>query len=374
MRNRHAILVFPALAGLLLGSCALLGGKSGGSARTRGTSVPGEFKRGVEILLQALGMPGDAPRERKADLCLEAAEALDASSGSDVPPDQSLVTRFLEGEAWFRAGRLEEAHDCFGELLKEDSDATRLEDALSPDGIGARVRGVRETVGLLLPGEERLGARIFRHVIQRETEIAFRFLAGEKRRLLGLKIQGGRGLAAEILEKTTELAPYGRWTAQSLFEIGNYYQSENELDKAILTYERLIREHPENRWRPPAEYYVARCFLKKNTDIDRDTVNLEHALMRFRIFLENNPRLPPWEIWPGEKVDFVANARKYVESIMELLARKKFRIAKGYLRKGSVAAARTYLAVILRNYPDTPSAREAKEILAENPDPDEAGK
>lgn len=297
----------------------------------------------------------------------EAACALRGTADSESGTPRRLAALFLAGEAFLRAGLPEEAHECFSEILDLDRDLSATESVLA--GAGDSVAGLAARLSAREPGR---GLQLFAHVIRRETEIAFRFLAGEKRPFLGLRIIGGRALASEILTRTLECAPYSPFAAQSLYELGNYHASEGEMETAIGVYERIIRDFPEDKWRAPAEYMAARCHFEINTDIDRDTSNLDRALMRFRLFLQNNQGLPPVRISAGVESDLVKLAEWHVERIRSMLAEKQYRIARYYAGKSRPQAARFYLTTLLKEYPGTEWAARAKEELAGEPDQPEA--
>jgi tetratricopeptide (TPR) repeat protein len=273
-----------------------------------------------------------------------------------------LAALFFAGEARFLHREYEEAHDCFRKILEKDSDASGLEQAFRP---GTSLPDPSPLLKAILGPTPRLGNALFAHIIDRETRIAFLFLGGEKQAFLGLAILSGRDLAADILRTVTALSPYADRTPQALYELGNYLVDEGELDKAIETYETLIREHPENVWRPAAEYLIARSYFQKNADISRDTHNLKRALLRFRIFLKNNLDLSLLQISPGNTVDLVKNATQYVKKIRGLLAEKNYDIARYYLSKSRPAAARVYLMVLLKDFQGTKWATLAKKILAQ---------
>lgn len=325
-------------------------------------AFPGQFGPAVDRFLTVMAAP-----KKELSAFSETGDRLLAVADLESGTARMLGARFLAGECYVRSLRWADAHDCYGEILRLDRDAGHLEKVFRGASRSGADKKMPAVVKAVFPQPGNLGRLLFHHLVRRETEIAFKFLGGEKRSFLGLKVVGSRSLGAEILEKTTQLAPYGPLAAQSLYEIGNYHGSDGNLEKAIFTYERLIREHPENRWRPAAEYMVARSYYRMNTDISRDTVNLTRALMRFKIFLQNNPDLKPLVIGAGAKVDLRVNAKQYVSLIRGLLAEKSFRIAKWYLGKGKAAAARVYLATILKDYPDTSWAGEAKSLMAEHP-------
>jgi len=290
-----------------------------------------------------------------ADLFLQAADATDHHA-------YRLAALFFAGEARFLHREYEGAHDCFKEILEKERNASLLEQALRP---GTSLPDPSLLLKAVLAPAPRLGPALFAHVIDRETRIAFLFMGGEKRAFLGLAILGGRDLAADILRIVTALAPYAARTPQALYELGNYLVDEGELDKAIETYETIVREHPENVWRPAAEYLIARSYFQQSTDISRDTHNLNRALLRFRIFLQNNPDLSRMQISPGNTVDLVKNAKQYEKRIRGLLAEKNYDIARYYLSKSRPAAARVYFMVLLKDFQGTKWAALASKILAE---------
>ncbi len=357
---KAAMIWLAALAFSCVAGCSLL--ETG--AKAPAVSVNPDFEdiagRAAEGLLAALSKPGEAAA------IADAASLMKEAADSEAGTRRRLAALYLAGVAFFKAGEIERSHDCLKELLEGDPDCSATEGEMAdPAGAGG-IKGV-SSLAEALSGRRGAGqASMFNRVVEIETEIAFRFLAGEKRSFLGLKFLGGRAEAAEILQKMTEIAPYSPHTGQSLYELGNYFFSDGDLDKAINVYESLIRELPEDKWRAPAEYMSARCHFEKNKDIDRDTSNLDRALMRFRIFVQNNQGLEPVEISPGVRTDLLKLAEWYVNHIRGLLAEKLFRTAEYYAGDGKKAAARMYLAMILKDYHGTEWASKAKAELAQD--------
>ncbi len=134
---------------------------------------------------------------------------------------------------------------------------------------------------------------------------------------------------------------------EALMEIGKYYFDERQYPEAIPIYER-VRDRGSS-WASTAQFQLGVSWFRQIRGAEYDEKTISQAEREFRRYLDE----------PGP---YASDARDYLDTIFEMLAKKYLEIAKYYLRESEPRAAEIYLRLVLDRYTSSSAAREAREI------------
>jgi len=188
-------------------------------------------------------------------------------------------------------------------------------------------------------------------IIEREYNIAEKFIAGYKRKALGITIPV-ENPAIEILTKVVENSTYGPLAPKAEYKLGlvlkglqRYYEAEDAFNKVIANY-------PESEWVEPARFQIASCRAAVSHGPDYDQGSMQDAKQRFEEFVKDHP-------------DAVLSkeAEENIAKLNEKEAAASYNIARFYEKQEDYKAAKIYYNNILDNYPDSPWVTKAKERL-----------
>lgn len=122
--------------------------------------------------------------------------------------------------------------------------------------------------------------------------------------------------------------------------------------EALLLYEEFENRHPTNEGIPYVIYQKAMCNYKQIDRIDRDTSGAIKAIELFQQLLRVYPDSP-----------YAEDAREKIAAATEFLADHEYLVAEYYIRADKLDQAQVRLQYLLANYPTTKVAPKANELL-----------
>ena len=182
--------------------------------------------------------------------------------------------------------------------------------------------------------------------------IANRFYAGEKVRLWGIPTFPSVYKAIEMYQKIVDNAPYGKFSDQALFKIGECYKKGGDFQQARLAFQKLIDEHPESKLAEEANFQVGLCASKATLKPSYDQSVTDDALKEIEDFSKRHP-----------ESKLTSEADKMHESLREKKAESDYNIADFYWRQGQYESAEVYYRNIADNLSDTSFAKKAEARL-----------
>jgi outer membrane protein assembly factor BamD len=191
-------------------------------------------------------------------------------------------------------------------------------------------------------------ARI-QEVIEREFNIAERFMSGEKRKALGVALPVDNP-AIEIYTKVIENSTYGPLAPKAQYKLGlilknlmRYYEAEDAFDKVITNY-------PNSEWVEASKYQIALCRAAVSKSPDYDQAAAQEAKQKFEEFVQSHP-------------DAVLSreAEKKISELEEKEAESSYNTARFYEKQKEYSSAKIYYEDIIDNHPDSPWAVKALE-------------
>lgn len=199
---------------------------------------------------------------------------------------------------------------------------------------------------------ENTAGDLFQKSLRRELDVARAFLAGEKRIVWGFLRLPATDEALEILDRIWERAPGTRIGEEALVVKADYYFNRGDVDLAQDEYAHLAVEYPGGRFVQKAMLRSAEAAAAAFPGIKFDAGPLLEAEARYRQVQARFPALAERE-----------NIEERLEDIRSRRAEKELDIAGWYERAGYPAAAEAYYRFVIRDWPDTLAAAEARSRL-----------
>jgi outer membrane protein assembly factor BamD len=188
-------------------------------------------------------------------------------------------------------------------------------------------------------------------IIEREFAIGDKFMAGEKRKALGVALPV-ENPAIEIYSKIVENSTYGPLAPKAEYKLGlvlkglmRYYEAEEAFNKVITAY-------PESEWTEPAKFQVASCRAALSKGMEYDRGAAEEAKQKFEEFVKEHP-----------DASLSEEAEKNIGVLREKEAESGFNIGRFYEKQGQLEAAKIYYNEVMTNFDTSSWAAKASERL-----------
>ncbi len=161
--------------------------------------------------------------------------------------------------------------------------------------------------------------------------------------------------AAKEFEEVDRQHPYSVWaTKAQIMAAFTYYQS-NKYDEAQIALDRFIQLHPGHRDIPYAYYLKALCYYEQISDVGRDQGMTQKALDSLADVVKRFPETP-----------YARDARLKVELTIDHLAGKEMDIGRYYQRQQQYIGAINRYRVVIERYQTTTHVPEALHRLVES--------
>lgn len=197
------------------------------------------------------------------------------------------------------------------------------------------------------------GSEHFETALQRQFEIGNLFLAGEKHKLLGLKIFPALDKALEVFQQVIKNGPYSKVGPESQFRIGLVYEKQKEYLSAVHAYEKLIERYPKDPLAETAQFAMGLAYKQEAARAEYDQNTANQAIATFADYLVRYPR--------GAKA---ALAAEYRNSLKEEQSRGLFHIGEFYEKSKNIKAALIYFNEVIEQNPKSTWATAAQKKLA----------
>ena len=188
--------------------------------------------------------------------------------------------------------------------------------------------------------------------MQRDFVVAESFLAGKKRKFLGMRLFGATEEALEMLEDIVANNPGTEMAEQAIRTRATYFYRTGDFASAAMEFDRLAREFPRARFAPMAILRSGYSSLASFPGVEFDASPLAEAQEKFVQFQKSHPQFAE-----QHQVDV------YLDQITNCLAEKAFVVAEYYERVKQPGPAAIYYESIVRRWPDTTWSARAQNRL-----------
>ncbi|MCX5648864.1 MAG: outer membrane protein assembly factor BamD [Planctomycetota bacterium] len=267
-------------------------------------------------------------------------------------PDRTL---FEEGSRAMEAGNPGKASRTLRSLIKKYPDSAYRAEAMWRRGEALFAQ--KDYYQAFEQYEEMLtqyaGSPHYRQALERQMAIAELYLGPVRRRVWGMPLLSGETEAIEILRRVYEHQPAGDLAEACLLRIADYYYEKGQWQEAEDYYNKYCQAFPNGGRVVHAELARAKCAIARCSGARYDVTSLGLAYDRLRRFQQKYPDAAQEE----GVADLLAQLRL---SQAEAL----YNVAAHYFRAGKPLASAFYAEQVVARYADTPSADEARALLA----------
>ncbi len=192
--------------------------------------------------------------------------------------------------------------------------------------------------------------------LEKQYQIADAFLAGYKRRFIGLPLLSAEDEAIEMLFRIQQRSPGSPLAEKAFKRTADYYYADAQYDLAVDAYTAFIDRYKRSPEIPQARLKKAFAELAQFHGTRFDPTPVINARTSLEELAIDYPDLARQE-----------NVSAVVERIDGALARKVYQNAQFYLRTHEQRAAAYTFKYLIKNYPESPEAGRAKVELAQLP-------
>jgi outer membrane protein assembly factor BamD len=180
------------------------------------------------------------------------------------------------------------------------------------------------------------------------------YLAGRKVKILGIPFKASMDEAANIFTAIVRVAPYGKYTARALFDIGRAREKQGANEAALASYQSVVEKFPNDPLAVDAQYQIGYIWSRAMRSGTYDPNAAAKAKTGFEDFLYRHPN--------SEKS---AQARENLKVLEHKQTSTAFEIARYYDKQKHYQAAAIYYNDVIRQQPDSREGDRAKKRISE---------
>jgi outer membrane protein assembly factor BamD len=254
-----------------------------------------------------------------------------------------------------KEGNLKKAIRAYSEIVRRHP-----KDALAP---GALYRGAQlqeqlheyfvaaDSYRLLV--EKYPGNPHFDEAIESQFRIGEMFLAGKKKKVLGVVAYGNSlDRAVTVFANIVRTAPYGKYTARAQFNIGLAREKQNVPEMAVEAYQAVVSKFPNEPVAADAQYQIGYLWLmaaRKGTTDAAATTNAKTAFQDFLLHYPHSEKAP--------------QARANLALLEHTETTSSYQVAKFYDKQKYYRAAVIYYNEVIRQQPGSTESSLAKKRI-----------
>lgn len=160
--------------------------------------------------------------------------------------------------------------------------------------------------------------------------------------------------AVDAFQKVKDRYPFSPYALTAEMKIADALYMQENYEEAVVAYQEFERMHPRNEAVPYAIFMQGMSNYQRMLSKDRDQTPTSEALRHFQRLVADYPESP-----------LVREAQERIGECLERLAAQELYVARWYRRTGHPRSALARLSYLLEHYPRTPSAEQARAMLAE---------
>ncbi|MDP3041437.1 MAG: tetratricopeptide repeat protein [Candidatus Omnitrophota bacterium] len=264
-------------------------------------------------------------------------------------PKDNPKEQFAYAKSYFDNNKYEEAKREFRKLLKAYPKSAEAAESQYYLGLAeeqqSKLYEAFQAYQLVIdkyPFSERI-----QEIIEKEYKIAEKFMAGEKRKALGIDLPV-ENPAIEIFGKVVENSTYGPLAPKAQYKLGlvlkglmRYYEAEEEFGKVVSRY-------PDSEWSAAAKFQIASCRASLSKGFAYDQGSAQEAKEKFQEFVKEHP-----------DAVLSLDAEKNIGQIREKEAEASYNTALFYEKQKAFDSAKIYYNSIVNDYAQSPWAGQA---------------
>lgn len=191
--------------------------------------------------------------------------------------------------------------------------------------------------------------------LEREFEIARRYVNGLHRRFLGLRVMRAETEGEVLLVLIQRRLPGSALAERAALELGDYYYRNGRIAPALEQYEVFLQNFPQSRHRSLAMARRVHASIARASGPRHDTSGLVEARALIRAYAARYPVA-------AQEAQLTDALQSRVD---EALGAKLLETASWYLDRGDDVSARFTLKRLLAQHPQTVAAARATRVMLE---------
>jgi outer membrane protein assembly factor BamD len=193
----------------------------------------------------------------------------------------------------------------------------------------------------------------FDEAIEAQFRIGEMFLAGKKKKILGVYAYGNSlDRAVTVFADIVRTAPNGKYTARAQFNIGLAREKQNVPEMAIEAYQAVVNKFPNEPVAADAQYQIGYMWMMAAQKGTTDASATDKARTAFQDFLLHYPH--------SEKA---AQARANLDLLEHKATTSSYQVAKFYDKQKYYRAAVIYYNEVIRQQPGSTESNLAKKRI-----------
>ncbi len=160
--------------------------------------------------------------------------------------------------------------------------------------------------------------------------------------------------AVEIFDEVERQHPYSEWSPRAQVMAGFTQYRQQKYDDAILTFQRFLKLHPDSDSAAYAYYMIALSYYEQISDVGRDQGMTQDARDSLREVVKRYP-----------DTEYARDARLKLDLTEDHLAGKEMMVGRYYLERGEYLSAVNRFRFVVEEYQTTSHVPEALHRLVE---------
>ena len=199
-------------------------------------------------------------------------------------------------------------------------------------------------------------SKLFNPALQRQYEIADAYLNGYKLRFLGVPMFSAEDEAIEMLYRIQQRSPGSPLAEKALLRTGDYYYRSSQFDLAGDVYAVFVHSYPRGPEVPRVRLRQAFSYYAQFRGLKFDATPMIDAREQLVTIMNEYPKLAEEE-----------NLAPVIARIDTTFARKIYLTGDFYVRTHEPKAAAYQFRYLIKTYPNSTEAADAKKALAKLP-------
>jgi outer membrane protein assembly factor BamD len=154
-------------------------------------------------------------------------------------------------------------------------------------------------------------------------------------------------------QRLKDIYPFSKYAMLAELKLGDAHYRIEQYDDAIFAYEEFEKLHPRNEAIPYVIYQIGRCYFDRISTPDRDQTNAQKALETFQRLIKQYPQDP-----------YARSAADHVVACYKSLSGHDFGIGVFYYNSKHYKAALSRFRSVVTEYPDVGYHQPALEYIA----------
>ena len=189
----------------------------------------------------------------------------------------------------------------------------------------------------------------FDEILEHEYQLGNYFLAGKKRKLLGIAaILPARDKAIEIFQAIVDDGPFSEHGQLAQYKLGLAHLALADYEEAVTAFEQVISRYPDSPLVDDSRFQIAQASLKGTFRPGYDQSPTDLAIRELDAFVREYP-----------DSELSTDAATRLTELTERRAQHEYQVAQFYEHRRRLASALIYYQTIVEQFPGTAKAPQA---------------